>query len=40
LQHIVKNIPQIVEEALTFFLVQTMQRTETKAFYLSLKQFT
>lgn len=34
LQHI--NIPQMLEKALKFFLVQTMQRNETKAFYLSL----
>lgn len=37
LQHIVKHIPQILEEALTLFLVLTMQRSETKAFCLSLK---
>lgn len=37
LQYTVKNIPQILEEAFMFFWVQTMQGSETKAFYLSLK---
>lgn len=37
LQHTVKNIPQILEEAFMFLWVQTMQGSETKAFYLSLK---